>query len=429
MNHRITRRTFTVGMAAAGVGLASRRSAAGALSANERIRVGVIGCRNRGHQVAAIFARTGRFEIVSLCDCDDAMLQRALKELDGQLPRKPDTQRDFRKLLDDGSIDAIVNATPDHWHALITVTALDAGKHVYTEKPLSHNIRDGQAMVAAARRHPKLTALVGTQHRSGPHFLEAKSFIDSGGLGKIGFARGWFVVDRGVVPIVPDSKPPAGFDYDLWVGPAPFRPYNENCVHYNWHFIKDFGTGDMGNWGAHWLDSIRHLAGLGVPRAVMATGGTYIVRDAKEWPDTQTVLYEYPEMTLVWELREWCPYGVNGTGGAVEISGEKGTLIIDRDGWTFHPFKGEPQRHRGSDQQVPHAKHFADCIAGQAQPSASIEEGHKSCVLIHLGNMATLTRRRLEWDESAETITNEPEAAKLLGREYRAPWKLPYGKV
>ncbi|HOB75062.1 MAG TPA: Gfo/Idh/MocA family oxidoreductase [Phycisphaerae bacterium] len=425
MFHSVTRREFTKRAVVTGAAMATARSAVAAVGANEKIRVGVIGCRTRGHQVASTFAGTGRFEIVSLCDCDAAMLDQGMTVLDKKLPHPPRPERDFRRLLDDKGVDVIVNATPDHWHALITVLALQAGKHVYVEKPACYNVRDGQAMVAAARRYPKLVVQVGSQQRSGPHFLEAKAFIAEGGLGKVGFARGWFTTDRGVVPIVPDGAPPEGFDYDLWVGPAPYRPFNEKKVHYNWHFVRDYGTGDLGNWGAHWLDSIRQLLDLDVPRAVMATGGTYVVRDAKEFPDTQTVLYEYPHLTLAWELREWSPFPMNGMGGGIEIRGEKGALTIDRSGWTFHPHNGQPQRHKGTGQEVPHALNFADCIAGAARPAASIEQGVKTCVLIHLGNIATFTKRRLEWDADKETIANDAEAARMLGREYRAPWTLP----
>ena len=421
----VSRRDFTRGAIITGAALAGGGTAIKAAGANERIRVGVIGCRNRGHQNAATFSRIGRFEIVSLCDCDQAMLDRGMGELEKTLPKKPRLERDFRRLLDDKGIDAIINATPDHWHGLITVLALEAGKHVYVEKPASHTILDGKAMVAAQRKHPTLVVEVGTQQRSGPHFLEAKAFIAAGGLGTVGFARAWFTAHRGTVPIIPDTAPPAGFDYDMWLGPAPFRPYNEKKTHYNWHFMRDLGTGDMGNWGAHWIDSIRHLLDLDVPTAVMATGGTYVEHDAKEFPDTQTVLFEYPNLTLLWELREWSPYPVNGMPYGAEIRGEKGTLLIDRGRWTFHPRDGDVQQHPGQEQEQAHAMNFADCIAGIAKPAAGIEEGHKTCVLLHLGNIATSLRRRLEWDAVAETIHNDPDAVTLMGRDYRPPWKMP----
>jgi len=425
MGRSITRRQFAKNAVIAGAALATARSVRAMPGANERIRVGVIGCRNRGHQVAGSFAKSGRFDIVTLCDCDKAMLDAGLRELEGKISQKPKLEQDFRKVLSDPGIDAIINATPDHWHALMAATALDAGKHVYTEKPACYNVQDGQVMLAAQRRHPKLAVLVGTQQRSSPHFHDAKAFIAEGGLGTVGFARAWLTTDRGTVAKVPDGQPPAGFDYEMWLGPAPYRPFNEAKTHYNWHFVRDLGTGDMGNWGAHWLDSIRHLLGLGVPTAVMAAGGTYVVHDAKEFPDTQTVIYEYPHMSLLWELREWSPAPMNDMEGGIEIRGEKGVLLIDRRGWTFRPHKGEPQRHKGSEMEVAHARNFADCIAGAAQPNASLEEGVKSATLLHLGNIATFTRQRLEWDDSAQTIKNSPDAAKLLGREYRAPWKIP----
>lgn len=429
MRNAITRRQFTRNAVVTGAAMTAAGPALGALGANEKIRVAVIGCRTRGHQVAGSFLRTGRFDIVTVCDCDQAMMDVALREVTKRLPDKstppPKQVQDFRNVLDDRGVDAVINATPDHWHALMCATALDAGKHVYTEKPACYNVRDGQAMIAASRRNPKLAVLVGTQQRSSGHFHEAKAFIKAGGLGKVGFARAWFTTDRLKVGIVPDSQPPKGFDYDLWIGPAPMRPFNPEKTHYNWHFVRDLGTGDMGNWGAHWIDSIRDLLDLGVPTAAMASGGTYVVKDGKEFPDTQTVIYEYPNMTLLWELREWSPFPINDMGGGIEIRGEKGALIINRGGWTFTPDKGEVQKHKAQEMEAAHAQNFADCIAGTAKPAASLEEGVKTCVLLHLGNIATFTKQRLEWDDAAQTITNSPEAIKLLGREYRAPWKMP----
>ncbi len=424
MNRLITRREMTAGMLAAGATLATGQHAVRAAGANERIRVGIVGCRNRGHQVAANLLGTKRFEIAALCDCDAAMLDVAMKQLDGKLDGKPRLEQDFRKLLDDPRIDAIVNATPDHWHALIAVLALDAGKHLYTEKPLSYNYADGAAMVAAAKRHPRQTVLVGTQQRSAPHFHSARKFIAEGGLGKVAFARGWITFDRGAWPKVHDSDPPATLDYDMWVGPAPMQPYNQNRLHYNWHFLYDYGTGDLGNWGAHWLDSIRHLLDLGIPLAASGVGGSYVVNDVKEWPDTQTVLYEYPGLTVLWELREWTPRGVHDRSQGAEISGDKGVMVIDRAGWTVYAKEGEPVTRPGGNLESPHAGNFADCITGSAKPNASVEEGHKTATLIHLGNIATLVRRRVAWDAAAERIIDDDQANGYLSRPYRQPWSL-----
>jgi len=402
----------------------SALSQAMAKDATERVGVGVIGCRNRGWKNALNFHHSGRFEIVSICDCDEAMLVVASGELDGQVDRQPERVGDFRRLLDDRRIDAIIIATPDHWHALMTVMALEAGKHVYVEKPASFNIADGQAMVAAQQRHPKRVVQVGSQQRSVKHFNEAKAFIDDGGLGKIAFGRAWYSSGRVVVKEVPDSDPPATLNYDMWVGPAPKQPYNKEKLHYNWHFTRAYGTNDAGNWGAHYLDVIRWFADLGLPVAASGFGGTYVVKDAKEWFDTQTATFHYPEMTVAWEMRHWTT-GVEGRGTGAELRGEKGTMYIDRGGWTFVPRGGDTVKHGGSPLEPLHVENFADCIAGAAQPAASIEEGHKTAVLCHLANITTLFNRSVRFDPDKETIVGDAEAQKLESREYREKWLMP----
>jgi len=426
LERRITRRAFSGGMLAAGAMAAAARPARSRVSASEKISVGVIGCRNRGWQNAKHFHESGRFEVATVCDCDSAMIDQAMKRLKGTLPRTPRLEKDFRRILDDKSVDAIIVATPDHWHGLMTVLGLEAGKHVYLEKPASHNINDGKAMVAAQKRHPNLIVGLGTQQRSGPHFIEAKAFIESGGLGKIGFARAWMVHKRHLVPVVPDSDPPASLDYDMWLGPAPYRPYNEPCVHYNWHFIKDHGTGDTGNWGAHWLDLILWYTNCGLPRSVSGAGGTYITHDAKEFPDTQTIVYEYPDMTVVWEKRLWSRYGIHGWPGGAEIDGEKGSIKIDRGRWYFYPIEGgKVSEHPESGMEMQHVENFADAIANGTKPAAGIVDGHHTAILCHLANICTEVNRRLEFDPAAQTIKDDAQASRLMGREYRKPWQMP----
>ena len=402
-------------------------SAAGARAqgANDRIRVGIIGCRNRGTQVAETMFATDQFDIVTVCDCDDAMLDHAQEELDGKA--SPKREKDFRRVLEDKEIDAVVVAAPDHWHALMTVMALAAGKHVYLEKPASFNIADGKAMLAAHAKHPDLVVQVGTQQRSGAHFQEAKDFIAAGGLGKVAFARATLVGDREVVPIVPDSEPPAGLDYDMWVGPAPMRPYNKELHHYNWHFLYDFGTGDMGNWGAHWLDVLRWLLGLDLPHSVSGYGGQYVVHDAKQWPDTQTVMYHYPETTLVWEQRHWSRFAPGGgEGNCCEISGDNGSILIDRGGWRF--FKraknAKPEIHPASELERAHVMSFASAVRGLGTPSAPLVEGCKSAILCHLGNIATRLNRSVRFAPDTASIEDDNEAAALAARPYRAPWRI-----
>jgi predicted dehydrogenase len=395
--------------------------------ANDRIAIGVIGCRNRGHQVASNYIRTGQFDLVALCDCDDAMIDRGRAELSNLLEGKPEPDRikDFRDLLARQDVDAVAIATPDHWHAAMTQLALDAGKHVMVEKPASFNIVDGRAMVAAAKQHPELVVQVGTQQRSGPHFQAAREFIQSGALGQIGFCRAWVTHTRGRVKTVPDGPPPATLDYDMWLGPAPMVPYNDETVHYNWRFMKDWGTGEMGNWGAHWIDIARWYLGLDLPTGVSGTGGTFVMHDAKQWPDTQTVLYEFPNLTMLWEQRLWTSHAVNGNGTGVEFGGENGTLIVTRSWWRFYPRDGEMAEHRGSGQELPHAQNFAQTIRGEAENMAPMEDGHKTAVVCHLGNLAVELNRHLAFDPETESFPGDEEANAYRGRPYRAPWTLP----
>jgi len=269
MSRQLTRRQFSREVLAAGAwaATAARTSAQDSFAANEKIRVAVIGCRIRGPQLARNIVRCGHLELAALCDCDDEVIAEAQRKIrkDVLLPARLWTTRDFRDVLDDSSIDAVFIAVPDHWHAIMTILALQAGKHVYVEKPASYNINEGKAMTEAQRKHPHQIVLVGTQQRSARHFSEAKQFVDSKALGQIGFARAWITNDKGALPRVPDTDPPASLDYDLWLGPAPYRPYNKYRVHYNWHFMRDTGTGYMANWGAHWLDVVRWFLNVDSP--------------------------------------------------------------------------------------------------------------------------------------------------------------------
>ncbi|MFP4501457.1 MAG: Gfo/Idh/MocA family protein [Candidatus Hydrogenedentota bacterium] len=397
-----------------------------AYAANETINVGVIGCRVRGHQVANYMRRAGGFHIATICDCDTRMIAEAEKELRSLRFDPPKSETDFRRLLDDPDLDAIVVATPDHWHACMAIMALDAGKHVYVEKPASFNIKDGKAMVAAQKKHPKLVMQVGTQQRSGEHFNAARQYIAEGNLGQIGFCRATMIGHRHLVHAVPDTEPPQELDYDMWCGPAPMPPYNEELLHYNWHFRYDYGTGDMGNWGAHWLDVMRWLCDLDLPTSVSGYGQD-LVKDAKEWPDTQTVMYQFPGTTMVWEQRHWNNVGPGaGKGNCCEFVGDKGALLIDRNGWTTYERNDDyrPDRHGDSEINVAHAESFANAIREGGQPNTPIEEGVKSATLCHLGNIAARLGRSVTFDPNAQTITGDDEAIAMMSRDYRAPWNL-----
>jgi myo-inositol 2-dehydrogenase / D-chiro-inositol 1-dehydrogenase len=282
-------------------------------------------------------------------------------------------------------------------------------------------------MVAAQVKHPKQVVQVGTQQRSGQHFMDAKAFIAEGGLGKVSFCRGSFVSERLIAQVVPNTDPPAGLDYDMWVGPAPMRPYNPELHHYNWHFLHDFGTGDMGNWGAHWLDVLRMLLDLDLPTSVSGYGGQYVVNDAKEWPDTQTVMYQFPELTMVWELRHWSRFMPGGRfGNGCEINGDKGSLFINRYGWGFFPRDkdAKEEKYEKSELDRPHVKSFGAAVRGESAPSAPIVEGHKSAILCHLGNITARLNRSVQFDPVKQTIVGDPEAEAFMSRPYRKPWSL-----
>ncbi len=388
---------------------------------NERVRLAMMGMRGRGTQLIPGFLAVPGVEIACLVDPDPATFARPLGLLKDHSP--PRTEKDIRRVLEDPSITAIVNAAPDHWHALATVWAAQQGKHVYVEKPVSHNLIEGRRMVEAARRY-KVVVQVGTQRRSSTAVQAARDYVRAGKLGKIPFVRTWIAGSRKPIGKKPDEpQPPPGVDYDLWLGPAPARPFNPNRFHYNWHWFWDYGTGELGNNGIHALDVVRAILDLDAPLRVSSTGGKYVFDDDQETPDTQTAVFEFPTCTVVWEHRVWEKNGPEGMPWGIVLHGEKGTLIFQREGWYIRD--GEEMKvPAGPDMGRAHQKNFIDAIRGDAAPNADIEEGHKSTRLCHLGNIAYRLCQTLRFDPTTET-TDSPAANQLLGREYRKGFELP----
>ncbi len=417
----LNRRQF---IASSAVAMASTTLTRKARAQSPKMRAGIIGCRRRGADVAEKLVKSGYFEIKTLCDCDEKELRSVQKELASKNINVSNLEKDFRRVLDDKEIDVVVVATPDHWHSLITAMAISAEKHVYVEKPFSYNIFDGYAVLQAMKKHPKQVVVVGSQQRSGKHFHEARAFIQSGELGKIAFARSATIHWRKPLPRVPDTEPPPHLDYNMWTGPAPMKPYNQYRVHYNWHFMLDYGTGDTGNWAAHWLDIVRWFLNIDYPLRVHAHGGQFVTRDIKEWPDTQTAILEYPELTVLWELRLWSEYG---TDSFAEFHGDKGTLVITRNDWKVFPNNSKkfpPKTFPGSDIDIPHAVNFAKAILGEEKPNAPAEEGHITAVLCHLCNISTMVSRPVVFDPQNLTIKDDPEASQWIKRTYREPWNI-----
>jgi predicted dehydrogenase len=423
------RRIFLMGAAGA--------AAARPPSPNEKFTIACMGVRGRAGHLMQGFAQMPDVEIAVLCDVDSRLLEKASAAVGQHQKKRPRLETDFRRILEDKSIDALVVGTPDHWHAIPTVLACQAGKHVYVEKPAGHNLREGQAMLAAARKHNRVVQ-VGIQSRSGRHFAEALDFIRSGAIGKVTFAKAWETARQKPIPPQPDSTAPDGVDYDMWLGPAPLRPFNPNRFHSNWRWFFDYGTGDLGNDGVHRADYARRGLDAGFaargqtlpdwPSFVSASGGKFFFDDAQEWPDTLVVTWDYPGATLMYEMRIWTPTPMEGEEEGAAIYGGDGSVIIGNTSWTAYGPKGEKvagSTSTNEEHDPAHKRNFFDCIRDGKLPNCDIAIGHAASGLTHLGNIAWRLNRKLHFDGAAQTFPHDQEATGMLGRRYRAPYSLP----
>ncbi len=419
------RRGFLGAAGAVAVGLTTR---AGALPPSERVRLAVIGVRGRGRGLASGFAGRPDAEVATLCDVDARELGPVVAEVESRQGRPPATASDLRRVLDDPKIDAVVIATPDHWHALATVWACQAGKHVYVEKPASHNVAEGRTMVEAARKHDRVVQ-VGTQSRSAPGYVELIAFLRSGGIGRVHMAKAWNSQRRGSIGRKADGTIPSGVDYDLWLGPAPDRPFNENRFHSTWHWNWDYGTGDMGNDGVHDLDVARWGLGVDWPSSIAAVGGRLAYGDDDaQVPDTQVVGFQFPGAgaVLAYEQRLWSPYVQEGFENGVAFYGTGGYVLAGRAGWRHYGERNAlVAEHMRPFSDEPHRDDFLAAIRDGRRPNADIEDGHRSAALAHLGNIAVRVGRRLAFDGATGTIADDPAASALLTRAYRAPFAMP----
>jgi predicted dehydrogenase len=408
--------------------------------ANDRIRVALIGCGGQGRADLGKMIRIPNVECVSLCDVDDAQTARAAKLVgDGGFAQPSHSTRDFRQVLDRKDVDAVIVGTPDHWHALPTILACQAGKDVYVEKPLSVAIAEGKAMVAAARKNDRVVQM-GTQQRSAPHYTEAVEYVRSGQLGKIRLVRAWAYLDwKGETPVVPDTEPPDGVDYDMWLGPARKRPFNRNRFHFTFRWYWDYSGGLMTDWGAHMIDIANWAMGIKAPSSAVSAGGKFgYPNDAMETPDTQQVIWAFPEFTMIWEHMLGAGRGPEAREHGVAFHGNNGVLVIDRAGWEVYPetdsigkpraFKvpGLPRRNAGNaDYHATHVQNFIECMRSRKRPNSDVEIGHNSMIACHLANIAQRLGRQVKWDVDREEIIDDPGAQREVSREYRAPWKLP----
>jgi predicted dehydrogenase len=302
-----------------------------------------------------------------------------------------------------------------------------AGKHVYVEKPISHNLIEGRRMIEAARRHNRVVQ-VGTQRRSSASLAQMVEFLRSGKIGKISFCRTWITSQRPNIGYAKDEPIPKGVDYDLWLGPAPERAFNQNHFHYKWHWFWEYGTGELGNNGIHALDVARWGLGVDYPTSVVSSGGKHFFDDDQVTPDTQLVCYEYPGLTLAWEHRTWSPQGIDGSTFGVAFYGNNGTVIFDSKGWRVEGLKESPARdpQKLSSLESAHQRNWLECMRTGARPNADIATGHVSTALCHIGNISQRVGRKLRWDGARESFpASDADANALLGRQYRSQWELP----
>jgi predicted dehydrogenase len=414
-----TRRRF---LAASAATLTALGAAGAAQRPNERIQLAVMGVNGRGRDLVRGFSALPDVEIAYLCEVDDNVVPRALKAVAARQKRAPRVERDLRRVLQDKNLTALVVAAPDHWHALATIWACQAGKHVYVEKPVSHNVFEGRKMVEVARKHNRVVQ-AGTQRRSAAHFASAREFVRSGKLGRVPFIRTWIAGSRPSIGHAKDGQPPRGVDYDLWLGPAPQRPFNANRFHYKWHWHWDYGTGELGNNGIHALDMARFVANLDSPQRVSAGGGKYFYDDDQQTPDTHVATFDFAGTCVIWEHRIWSRTGFEGQPWGLALYGERGTLIFTNKGWhVTDGVQASDAGPAGGEVERAHLRNFLDCVRSGRRPNADIEEGHKSTRMCHLGNVALRLGRTLRFDARSDSCTGDAEANRLLRRTYRKPF-------
>ncbi|MBA3974900.1 MAG: hypothetical protein C0504_11875 [Candidatus Solibacter sp.] len=411
--------------------------------ANGRVRVALVGCGGRGRYVSGFMRELSGVELACCADVDLRKARRAAEAAGGNA----EAVQDFRRLLERKDIDAVVVATPDHWHAGVTVMACRAGKHVYIEKPLTHNIREGRALVKAAGAGGTIVQ-AGLQHRSAPHFGECAALVRSGALGKVHFVKIWNANNMSPAGIgtQPDVEAPAELDWDFYCGPAPLGRYNPLRAGPTFRWFRDYATGFIADFGAHRFGTVHHIMGVDAPRTVSASGGRFAVGGMGEMPDLMVATYEYEGFVLSYEGSNLNAFGMPRGGSGLKyynqrgmwdrpngmaFHGTKGTLFADRIGYEFYPEPGRPGSvpageavwKQGADATRQHAQSFIRNIRENLKPEASAEFGHRVTSAALLGNIALAAGVKLKWDAAREEFEGGPAAAgRLLGREARKPW-------
>lgn len=434
----LNRRGFLMDSTAAtlaGAGLVTLAATGRADEKADPVPIGIIGPGGMGMSHVRLLAKNPEVRVAWICDVDDARLASAAEHVEKESGKKPETTKDLRKILDDKSVAAVWIATPDHWHAPAAILACQAGKHVYVEKPCSHNLREGRLMIEVSEKTGRLIQ-VGTQSRSTEGIQQAMARLRDGVIGEIVVAKAWNSQRRGNIGHSKPAAPPEGLDFDTWLGPAPAVPYRANLLPGRWRWWYDFGTGDMGNDGVHDIDIARW--GLGVethPSRIAALGGKFFFDDDQQFPDTQTVVFEYhglpgkyPKKQLLFEQRIWSPYVQEGFENGCAYYGTEGMMLLGKTGaYRLYGPKNKliEEKTWGGPDLAAHHRNFLDGIRSGAKLNADIRINHFSTSLSHLGNIATRVSRTLEFDPASERIVGDGEADTLLKRAYREHWSTP----
>jgi predicted dehydrogenase len=444
----MNRREF-IQVSAAGIAL-STMSQYAAEFADQKKRVGLIGCGWYGKCDLLRLIQVAPVEVVSLCDVDKQMLSNAAELVSTRQAskKKPRTYADYREMLKEKDLDVVLVATPDHWHALAMIEAVKSGADVYVQKPISVDVTEGQAMLAAARKYKRVVQ-VGTQRRSTPHLMEARdTIIKEGKLGKIGLVEIYCYYQMRSRKNPPDTQPPANLDYEMWTGPAPMRPYNELVHPRSWRAFMEYGNGIIGDMCIHMLDMVRWMLDLGAPMRVSSSGGILVEKNSKaNISDTQTATFDFGDLQVVWQHRTWgAPPDPKYPWGAT-IYGDKGTLKASVMSYDFIPTgKGQQPIHKDVKYELEefpedktekdleqhvapairvHMKDFLKAIANRSKPVADIEQGYISSAACILANVSMQLGRAIQWDAQKGAVISDEEAQRALTRPYRSPWVHP----
>ena len=410
------------------------------IGANDRIHVALIGLNGRGNSMAGTFVKQKNAEVSCVCDVDSRAMPKAIKTvMDAKQINTPKSEGDCRKVLEDKTIDAIYIATPDHWHAPLTIMGCQAGKHVYVEKPLSHNPREGELAVAAARKYDRVVQM-GAQRRSAPILTQGIEQLHKGIIGRVYLAKTWYTNNRKATYLQPGAIP-SWLDYDLWQGPAPRAEYKEGLIHYNWHWFWNYGTGEALNNGTHEVDVARWGLGVDFPTHVTSVGGRYQFKDDWQTPDTQIITMDYPgRISLMWECRSSNGRKIEGGDRGIIFYGENGSLDTGGDEYKVYDLSGKlisevkslmkEDSLQGRNTASPslgmdslHVADFLDAIRNNRRPNCDVELGHKSIVAMQLGNIAWRVGRDLKIDPTNGHIIGANEAKKLWSRQYEKGWE------